>query len=81
MTVDELMAVLEGCDCRADVRLAVTLPDGSATEFTIVGAASLPQPQPMADDAVNPPEVWLLAGDAIGSAPPALWGASCRRRP
>lgn len=80
MTVDELMALLEGCDYRAEVRLAFAAPGGS-TEHPVLAAASLPVPRPLAEDALNPPVVWLLAGDAIGPAPKAIWAPACRRRP
>lgn len=65
VTVDELMALLEGYHCQAPVRVVVKLPGKAPVMVAITGHTGQ-QPStgaPDAQDATEPGLVWLLTGE------------------
>lgn len=65
MTVDELMAVLEGYHCQAPVRVVVELPGQAPVALAITGTVGrqLQAIGPEVQDVIDPGAVWLLTGE------------------
>lgn len=85
MTVAELMALLEGCNFRSEVRLAVTVDSGSPVEVTVAGITSanrLPPARHVPGQGDPEPDVvWVLGGQPLGIVTPEHWEPRHRRRP
>jgi hypothetical protein len=85
MTVAELMALLEGCHCRSEVRLAVVVEGGAPVELAIAGITSsnrLPPAEHVPGQGDPEPDVvWVLGGQPLGTVTAEHWDPRYRRRP
>jgi hypothetical protein len=83
MTVDDLMALLEGCHHLAEVRIAVRTGDGPPVEAAIIGLTSSSRLPPAhhipGRGDTEPDVVWVLSGEPLGTVSPDHWRPEYRR--
>lgn len=85
MTVDELMALLEGCHADAEVRLAVSVNSERLIQADIIGITSsnrLPPAEYVPGQGDREPgTVWILSGETLGTITLNAWNPKYRRLP
>jgi hypothetical protein len=83
MIIDDLMALLEGCLHRAEVRIAVKIGDGPPLEAAILGITSsnrLPPAHHVPGQGDPEPDVvWVLSGEPLGTVTADHWKPEYRR--